>query len=420
MQQNLTAIIKGNQIPSGKVKVSGAKNSALHLLAASLLTDDIIRLKNYPSYLQDIIIHERMLEKIGKRISRISEDEVNICKNSSIASELIWNERSIRNTLLILGVTVARTGYGKVPLPGGCKIGERKYDLHEMLLKALGARVWYENGYLMAESKRRLKGNDIHLPIRSTGATINGILCGTLAEGRTTIWNPHIRPEIIDLVYMLNKMGAKISVFGQERIEIVGVDILSGCEHTVIPDNMEALTWFIAATVTNGDIEIVDFPRKHLEVPLIFLRESGANYYFGQNSVIARGGSCYPIDISTGPYPGINSDMQPLFAIYGAMSGGISKIIDLRFPGRYQYMKELSKMGVEYAVSDELLTIKGGERIIGTEVTALDLRAGAALLLAGLVAEGETRIKDFWQIERGYNNIREKAKKLGIQIQFSD
>ena len=228
--------------------------------------------------------------------------------------------------MLILGALTARFGEGKVPLPGGCKLGERKYDLHVMLLERLGAEVWEEDDFLCAKAKDgRLKGNTIHLPMRSTGATENSIIAASLAEGSTVLWNPHIRPEIMDLIDMLSKMGAKIQVFGQQRIEIVGVSKLSGVVHSVIPDNMEALTWAIGSVITNGDVEIENFPVDHLEVPLIFLKESGFKWYKGKDSVIVKGGTPYPIEISTGPYPGINSDMQPILAVYGAMSKGESK-----------------------------------------------------------------------------------------------
>ncbi len=250
------------------------------------------------------------------------------------------------------------------------------------------------------------------MPIRSTGATENAILCGTLAIGKTTIWNPHIRPEILDLIDMLQDMGAKIKVFGQKCIEIEGVNYLHSVKHTVIPDNMEAITWAIASVITNGDVEIINFPFEHLEVPLIFLRESGMKYYKGENSLIVRGGTPYPVEISTGPYPGINSDMQPLFAVYGACSQGESKIVDLRFPGRYGYAEELGKMGMNYAIEGDLLKIYGGNPLKGATVKAIDLRAGIALVLAGLVADGETLIEDAWQIERGYENLKEKLRKL--------
>ncbi len=397
----------------GQVKVSGAKNSALRLLAASILTDETVELRNFPNGLLDVQVHLDMLNVLGKDYLSVS-DNVTIKEKKTGITSLDWKGRSIRNTLLVLGALVTRFGEGRVPLPGGCKLGERKYDLHVMLLENLGATVWEEDDCLCAKVNGRLQANDIVLPMRSTGATENSIICASLAEGITTIWNPHIRPEIMDLIDMLQKMGANITVYGQKCIVVEGVEKLSGVKHSVIPDNMEALTWAIGAVITNGDVEIQNFPFEHLEVPLVFLRESGMKFYRGENSLIVRGGESYPIEISTGPYPGINSDMQPLFAVYGAMSKGESKIIDLRFPGRYGYAEELAKMGIEYKVEGEMLVINGGNQLIGATVNAVDLRAGIALLLAGLTADGETVIENSWQIERGYENLAYKLKSLSV------
>ncbi len=400
----------------GQVKISGAKNSALRLLAASLLTKEQVELENFPNGLLDVQVHLEMLEVLGKEYVT-DGDYVAIREASSNITALDWEGRSIRNTLLILGALTARFGFGKVPLPGGCKLGERKYDLHVMLLERLGAEVWEEGDFLCAKSKAsRLKGNDIYLPMRSTGATENSIICASLSEGITTVWNPHIRPEIMDLIEMLRKMGAKINVFGQKCIVIEGREELSGVKHSVIPDNMEALTWAIGSVITNGEVEIENFPYEHLEVPLAYLRESGMRMYRGENSLIVKGGEPFPVEISTGPYPGINSDMQPLFAVYGAMSKGESKIIDLRFPGRYGYAAEIGKMGMSYKVEGDLLVINGGSKLQGATVNALDLRAGIALLLAGLTAEGETIIENSWQIHRGYENLSEKLKGLNINV----
>lgn len=401
----------------GQVKVSGAKNSSLRLLAASLLTDENVELNNFPNGLLDVKVHLDMLHVLGK--DTLSEaDNVRITEKSidTPITILNWDERSIRNTLLILGALTARFGEGKVPLPGGCKLGERKYDLHVMLLEQLGAKVWEEEGYLCAKSEGRLKGNDIYLSMRSTGATENAIICGSLAKGVTTVWNPHIRPEILDLISMLRKMGAKIEVFGQKCIQITGCTKLKGVKHSVIPDNMEALTWAIGSVITGGDVEILDFPFEHLEVPLIYLRESGMKFYKSENSLLVRGGTPYPIEISTGPYPGINSDMQPLFTVYGAMCQGESKVVDLRFPGRYGYAEELSKMGMNYKIEGDFLILEGGVPLKGANVTALDLRAGISLLLAGLTAEGDTVINDAWQIHRGYENLDAKLAGLGVKI----
>lgn len=399
----------------GTVRVSGAKNSALKLLSASLLTNEKIEIKNLPSKILDGKIHIAMLEKLGKKCVAFN-DTIIITEPSSIKSQLVWEGPSIRNTLLILGALVARNGKGTVPLPGGCQIGERKFDIHEMLLRKMGAEVWTEENMLCAEVKTRLKGTDIYLPIRSTGATENAIICGSLAEGITRVWNPHVRPEIIDLIGFLRKMGVEITVYGQESIEIKGVDRLTGTSHEVISDNMEAITWLIGSVVTKGDVEIIKFPFEHLEVPLIYLRESGAKFYQGNDSLIVRGGCCYPIDLSTGPYPGINSDMQPLFAVFALCARGESHIIDLRFPDRYAYASELKKMGADLEVRGNILFIRGGNPLKGNRVGATDLRAGAALTLAGLIAEGETVIDNVWQIERGYDGFHEKLNALGAKV----
>lgn len=414
MESDIIKLTKGRLC--GTVKVSGAKNSALRLLAASILTEEPIQLINFPSGLLDVKLHLEMLKILGKDY-HIDADYLKITEESLKCNNILfWKERSIRNTLLILGALTTRFGDGRVPVPGGCNLGDRKYDLHITLLESMGAKVWEEEGYLCTKVNGKLKGCDIHLPIRSTGATENAILCGSLAVGKTTIWNPHVRPEIIDLIDMLREMGAKIQIYGQKCIEVEGVKQLFGTKHRVIPDNVEAITWAIASAITNGDIEIHNFPFEHLEVPLVFLRESGMKYYRGEDSLIVRGSAPYPVEISTGPYPGINSDMQPLFAVYGACAQGESKIVDLRFPGRYGYIQELAKMGLSYFVDGEILNIHGGNRLHGATVKAIDLRAGIALLLAGLVADGETIIEDSWQIGRGYENLKEKLQKLTVNI----
>lgn len=403
----------------GEVRLSGAKNSALKLLTASLLTSERIDLLNFSSEISDAVIHLEMLRVLGKTTT-MAQGSVVIEEHRPVASTLEWTGRSIRNTLLILGALTARNGYAAVPLPGGCNLGERKYDLHEMVLTSLGARVWEEKNMLYAEAPQGLRGQDIHLPIRSTGATENAIIAATLASGVTTVWNPHIRPEVIDLVAFLRKMGANISVFGQERIVIEGKEGLTGTSHTVMPDNMEAITWLVASVMTGGDVEIHDFPIRDLEVPMIHLRESGAKFYKGENSLIVRGGKCLPLDISTGPFPGINSDVQPILAAYASCAQGQSRIVDLRFPGRYGYAKEMARLGVQCEVRDNLLCIHGnGGRLVGANVKALDLRAGAALVLCGLVAEGETIVSDAWQIERGYDSFESKMRKLGGNVRGS-
>ena len=403
----------------GKVVLSGAKNSALRLLAASLLTSEAVTLTNYPAGLLDARIHIDMLAALGKSSTLLGDASIRISEAAFPESRLVWEGRSIRNTLLILGALTGRTGMGRVPLPGGCKLGERKYDLHVMLLEALGARVWEEGECLCAEAPSGgLVGAEIHLPMRSTGATENAIISACLARGVTRVWNPHIRPEILDLIAMLRGMGARIRVFGQEHIEITGSpEGLGGVTHSVIADNMEAITWLAAAVITGGDIEIEAFPYADLEVVLAHLRAAGARLYQGENSLIVRGGACYPLEISTGPHPGINSDVQPILAAWGARARGESRIVDLRFPGRYGYAEEMARMGVRYEIAGDMLRIHGADGALrGATVRALDLRAGAALTLCGLIAEGETTITDAWQISRGYVDFARKLRDLGARV----
>ncbi|GAA1470157.1 UDP-N-acetylglucosamine 1-carboxyvinyltransferase [Microbacterium thalassium] len=399
---------------NGRVSVAGAKNSALRLLAASILTDAPVHLTNYPSGLLDAQIHVGMLEALGKSVQPTGIDSVRITQVAPLTTRLVWPGRSIRNTLLILGALTARYGAAAVPLPGGCRLGERQYDIHVSLLEQLGARVWDDESYLYAEAPNGLVGTDVHLRLRSTGATENAILAATLAKGATRVWNPHIRPEVLDLVSMLNAMGAKIVVHGQEHIEIEGVEALHEVDYAVMPDNMEALTWLIAASVTGGEVEIVDFPVRDLEVILAHLRSAGATYVERNGSLVVRGEHCYPFEISTGPHPGINSDVQPVMAAWAARARGESRIIDLRFPGRYGYADELAKMGVTSRVDGEWLLIDGADgKLTGASVRALDLRAGAALAICGLMAEGETTVTDAWQISRGYVDFAEKLRSLG-------
>lgn len=405
----------------GSVELAGAKNSALRLLAATLLTPERVTLTQYPAGLLDAQVHVQMLERLGKT-TKVASDRIEINEVQTPDMVLDWEGRSIRNTLLILGALTARLGAGRVPLPGGCKLGERRYDLHVMLLERLGARVWDERDYLCAEAPAGgLVGADIHLSMRSTGATENAILCGTIAKGVTRIWNPHIRPEILDMIALLRKMGAKIRVFGQEHIEITGVDGLHGAEHRVIADNLEAITWLVGAVMTGGSVEIGGFPYSDLEVVLAHLTSSGARLYRNEDSLIVQGGTCYPIEISTGPHPGINSDVQPILAAWAARARGESRIVDLRFPGRYGYAEEMARMGVQHEVRGDMLVLHGvGGDMKGATVRALDLRAGAALALCGLIAEGDTVITDAWQIDRGYVNFVEKLRSLGAQAEWID
>ena len=413
--ENKTMTICPSEL-NGEVFISGAKNAVLRHLAASLLTDEKVYICNYPANILDVQVHEEMLMALGKIITK---EEGMVCiEGTANSSDLIWNKRSIRNTLLILGALLAKRGEGRVPLPGGCSLGDRKYDIHIGLMEAMGAKVWQEDNYLCAKVNGRLKACEFTLPIRSTGATENAIIMASLADGISRIWNPHIRPEILDLIAFVNKMGAKISVNGQESIIIEGVNKLDReVNHYALSDNMQALTYLIAGAIAGKELLIHNFPFKDLEIPLTFLRFSGLNYFQNGNDVIVRKCDLFPVDISTGPYPGINSDMQPLFAVWGALSKGTSTITDLRFVGRYGYAEEFTKMGIKSVVNNNRLLIYGGNPIKGGKtVTALDLRAGAALLLLSIVADSPTQITDFWMIERGYDNLIATLSNIGVIV----
>jgi len=399
----------------GQVTTSGAKNSVLRLLAASLLTKDPVLLTNCPAALLDVQIQIGMLQALGKEVA-VSEDGRIAIEEVGLKADLEWPGRSIRNTLLVLGALTARTGRGSVPLPGGCRIGERKYDLHVQLLEAMGARVFERAGRLETESDGRLRGAEIRPEIRSTGLTENTLLTGSLAAGTTTLWNPHLTPEVRQLIELLRAMGSNITVHGQERIVVEGVESLAGASTRVIPDRMEAITWLIASVCTDGDVEIFDFPTDSLAVPLAHLRECGVRWHVGPDSVVVRGGICSPIEVMTGSHPSVHSDMQPLLAVYGTLARGRSEIVDLRYPERFAYAEQLQRMGADLRAESGRLVIRGNGRLSGAEVVASDLRAGAALLVAGLAAEGSTTISDAWQIERGYERIVEKLRGLGADV----
>jgi len=411
-------IIKGGNRLEGTVTLSGAKNSALKVLCASILTSEKIRLFNMPTKMEDVKTQIGMLESIGAKVE-IKSDEVFV-DNSKIDKWDISSsnkDRNVRTSLLLLGSLLGRFGKARVPLPGGCKIGERPYDLHVYALELLGAKVRVtDGGYIEAECDK-LRGAEIEFPIRTTGGTENSIIAACLAQGKTIIKNAHTRPEVIDLANFLNSMGAKVKIIGSGYIEVEGVSELYGTTYRIIPDNVEALTFIIAAAVTKGDIEIDQFPVNTLEIPIIYLRESGVSFYVGVNSLRITGNKKFtPVDLSTGSYPGINSDFQPLFAIFATQAEGKSRITDIRFTERFEYVKELNKMGANIVLNGNTAVIQGETKLKGAKVNAVDLRAGAALINAGLCAEGETAIENVYQIDRGYEQIEEKLSALGAEV----
>lgn len=411
-------IVTGGNRLEGTVALSGAKNSALKAVCASILASGQIRLFNMPTKMQDVRKQINLLKTVGAKVC-IDNDMVTIDSSTINEWDVHCNEdESVRTTLLMLGSLLGRFGKARVPLPGGCKIGERKYDLHIYALERLGARIRVtDDGFLVAECDG-LKGTEIEFPIRTTGGTENAMIAASLAKGVTTIKNAHTRPEVTDLANFLNAMGAKIRIVGSGWIEVEGVDGLYGTNYRIIPDGVEALTFIIASAVTGGDVEVLDCPLYLLEVPMVYLRESGVRFHKGDESVrVTANRKLTALDISTGPYPGINSDFQPLFAAYATKAQGISRITDIRFKDRFDYISELLKMGASISREGNTITIVGGRGLKGSCVNAHDLRAGAALLIAALFAEGKTEIDNVYQIDRGYEAIEEKLRKIGANTE---
>ena len=408
----------------GEVRISGAKNSSLRLLAASLLTNAKVKLTNNPNKLLDVLLHIEMLESLGKTVT-IENEILTISEgDEGLKSNLNWDKRSIRNTILIAGALLARTGSARVPLPGGCKLGDRKIDLHVMIFEKLGASVEVVDGHLHAQVDGRLTGAEIRLPIRSTGATENALMCGTLAEGKTTIYNPHVRPEVLDLIVFLRKIGAKINVFGQDYIEVYGIDkeVASEIIHPVVPDNVEAITWLMLAIMHKSEMQIHNFPYEHLVVPMQFLLEGNSIIKFENKSLRVIGKGATSFEIATGPYPGINSDMQPIFGAYALLAKGKSIIHDLRFLDRFQYVDELRRFGANIEQNQNTIEIHGGHPLKATTVKATDLRGGMATAMIASLLEDTTIINDAFQIERGYNDFASKFENCGgiIKKEFID
>jgi len=411
-------VIKGGNVLRGTVEVSGAKNSALPILCASILTADKVKLFNMPNKIEDVRVQIDMLKSIDAHVT--TENDMVVIESSSARDQqvIMDKKRGVRTSLLLLGSMLGRFGRARVPLPGGDNIGERKFDLHIYALERLGAKVRVtDDGFLEAECAG-LKGAEIEFPIRTTGGAENAMIAACLARGTTVIKNAYTRPEVVDLANFLNDMGAKITIKGSGHIEVEGVTELHGTNYTIIPDSVEAFTYIVATALTKGDVEIKRCPVDDLEVPIIFLRESGVNSYKGSDSLlVTRNRLITAFDLSTGPYPGINTDFQALFAVFATQAEGKSRITDIiRFAERFRFTEELNKMGAHITIEDNVATIGGETRLKGCQVSALDIRAGAALIVAGLCAEGETIIDNVYQIDRGYERIEEKLRGLGAEI----
>ena len=414
--QNLKIFGQGKL--NGIVEISGAKNSALVLLAASLLTNERIVLQNVPR-LTDIEKMANILRNLGVKIveknNKLEIDSQNI-SIKELPYELV---NGLRASFFCIGPLLSKFGEAKVPLPGGCNIGSRPIDEHINGLKALGAEILIEEEIVKANikgDKSRLIGTHIKLKCPSVGATETLIMAASLAEGRTTIENAAREPEIQDLCQMLNKMGAKIYDSGKEKIIIDGVNKLSGCTHKVIPDRIEAGTFLIAAAATSSSITISPVIPNHLEAVTNKLQESGSKITIKGNSITINCNKIKGVDIETAPFPGFPTDLQAPFTTLMAIANGESKITETIFENRMNHVHLLNKMGANIKLNKNIAHIKGVKKFKGMDLVGSDLRSSAALIIAGIIAEGTSRIYGLEHLDRGYENFESKLKILGIKI----
>lgn len=409
-------VIEGGNKLFGEIKLSGAKNAALPMIVAACLGTESTVLKNVPTGLRDVQILIDILREMGASIE-INETTVT-CKRGAFPSKKIAPQQAseIRYSLLLLGLAAALGEQIQLPLPGGCKIGDRKYDLHLLGLNKLGAKVNENDQGIYLESYG-LKGNDIEFYLPTTSGTENIMIAAVLAEGRTTLLNANTRPEVIQLSELLNAMGAKVSC-SNRVVTVEGTpNLRGGIEFTVMPGWDEAVTYAVAAGVTGGEICIPNFNTMYIKEDVRYLNLAGVQVFeWGSSLYVSGKGEKKPFDLFTAPYPGINSDMQPIFATLALTANGISTIADLRFTDRFQYVNELRKFGAEINSFGNTAIIHGGKPLKGAKVRATDLRGGAACILVALFAEGETVVTNIEQINRGYEFIHEKLSNVGAKI----
>lgn len=408
-------IINGGRRLSGEVKLSGSKNSALPIISASLIAPGKYNLTNIPN-LRDINSILLLLKETGANCSfsdnKVSVDTTN-CKNFEAPYDIV---RKMRASVLIMGAGLARTGTAKVSLPGGCAIGLRPIDIHLKGFEALGSEIEMENGYIILKAKK-LTGNKIFLDFPSVGATENLMIAAVMAKGTTVLENAAKEPEIVDLANFLNKMGAKIYNAGTDNITICGVDSLKSVDYEVIPDRIEAGTYIIAALITGGKISINNFNPSFLEAFLDKLYEAGFKIETGDDFITAEyDGRICSVNIKTMPYPGFPTDLQAQFMALMTIAGGTSIIGENVFENRFMHVAELCRMNADIRIDGHIAVVKGVKNLLGAPVMATDLRASAALILAGLIAKGQTEIKRIYHLDRGYENLEKKLQLLNADI----
>ena len=413
-------IIKGGTPLKGEVTIGGAKNAALGILAAAIMTDETVTIENLPD-VRDINVLLQAIEGIGATVQRINSHTVKI-NGSTIGNITIDYDsiRKIRASYYLLGALLGKYNKAQVALPGGCDIGSRPIDQHLKGFRALGAKVQVENGAVLAHAID-LVGTHIYLDMVSVGATINIMMAATLAEGETIIENPAKEPHVVDVANFLNSMGANIKGAGTDVIRIRGVRTLHGTDYSIIPDQIEAGTFMCAAAVTRGDITVKNVIPKHLEAISAKLIEIGCEVIEGDDEVrvVGRPKQC-STNIKTLPYPGFPTDMQPQMAVTLALAEGTSMITESIFENRFKYVDELARMGGSIKVEGNVAVIDGVKGFTGARVESPDLRAGAALVLAGLSAQGYTVVDEIGYIQRGYEKFEEKLQSLGAAIEMVD
>ncbi len=400
----------------GTVRISGAKNSALPILAASLLSDGESVIEDVPE-LKDIENMCELIKWLGLKVNNIGDGKV-IINSSRISKHVAPYELAskMRASFLVMGPLLARKGKTRISLPGGCAIGTRPIDLHLKGFAAMGAKITQGHGYVEAKA-RKLKGAKIYLDFPSVGATENILMAACLAEGKTVIENAAVEPEIVDLANYLSNMGANIKGAGTDTIRVVGVKQLKGSTHTVIPDRIEAGTFMIAAAITKGNIVIENVVPDHLKPIIAKLREIGSDVTEEDSTIIVNSqNKLQSVDIKTLPFPGFPTDMQAQFMALMSIVEGTSIITETIFENRFMHVSELKRMGASIKIDGRSAVIEGVRKFSGAQVKATDLRAGAALVLAGLAADGETEIREAEHIDRGYNVFEKKLISLGAKI----
>lgn len=410
-------VIKGGHPLHGEVEIGGAKNAALAILAAAIMTDETVTIDNLPN-VRDINVLLQAIEEIGAHVERVDVHKVKI-NGSFIQDVVVDNEfiRKIRASYYLIGALLGKYKKAEVALPGGCDIGSRPIDLHIKGFRAMGAEVDIAYGHVKAEAKQ-LNGTHIYLDKVSVGATINIMMAAAMADGKTVIENAAKEPHVVDVANFLNSMGANIRGAGTDVIRIVGVEKLHKTEYSVIPDQIEAGTFMFAAAATGGDIVVKNVIPKHLEATSAKLLEVGCKVEEMDDSVrVIAPEKLTHTQVTTLPYPGFPTDMQPQMAVVLGIAEGTSTVTESIFENRFKYVDELTRMGANIKVESNIAIIGGVSQYTGARVNAPDLRAGAALVIAGLAAEGITVVDDIYYIERGYEELDRKFRQLGANIE---